>query len=62
VEYGVADKVLFGTDYPFTTLEASLAGLRNINKVVEGTGMPRVPEEVIEGIIHRDTLGLLGLS
>lgn len=62
VEYGVADKVLFGTDFPFMTLEASLVGLRNINKVVEGTGMPRVPDEVIEGIIHRDSFALLGLS
>jgi hypothetical protein len=62
VEYGVAGKVFFGTDFPFTTLEGSLAGLRGINKVVEGTGLPRVPEEVIEGIIHRDTLGLLGLT
>lgn len=62
VEYGVADKLLFGTDYPFTTVEASLQGLRNINRVVEGTGMPRVPEAVIEGIIHRNTLELLGLA
>ena len=62
VEYGIADKILFGTDYPFTTVEASIAGLRGINRVVEGTGLPRVPEEVIEGIIHRDTLKLLGLD
>jgi len=62
VEYGIADKILFGTDYPFTTVEASLAGLRGINRVAEGTGLPCVPEEVIEGIIHRDTLALLGLS
>ncbi len=62
VEYGIADKILFGTDYPFTTVEASLNGLRTINRVAEGTGLPRVPEEVIEGIIHRDTLALLGLS
>ena len=61
VEYGVADKVFFGTDYPFTTVAASLAALRGINRVVEGTGMPRVPEEVIEGIIHRDCLSILGL-
>ena len=62
VEYGVADKILFGTDYPFTTLEASLAGLRNINRVAAGTGMPRISEEVIEGIIQRDTLSLLGIA
>jgi predicted TIM-barrel fold metal-dependent hydrolase len=62
VEYGVADKVFFGTDYPFTTVEASLAGLRNINRVAEGTGMPRIPEAVIEGIIHRDSLSILGIQ
>jgi predicted TIM-barrel fold metal-dependent hydrolase len=62
LEYGVTDKILFGTDYPFTTLEASLAGLRNINRVAEGTGMPHIPEAVIEGIIQRDTLGLLGID
>lgn len=62
VEYGVADKVLFGTDYPFTTVEDSIAGLRGINRVAAGTSMPRVPEEVIEGIIHRDTLSLIGLA
>jgi predicted TIM-barrel fold metal-dependent hydrolase len=61
VEYGIADKILFGTDYPFTTVEASLNGLRAINRVAEGTGLPRVPEDVIEGIIHRDALALLGL-
>ncbi len=61
VEYGIADKILFGTDYPFTTVEASLNGLRTINRVAEGTGLPRVPEDVIENIIHRDTLALLGL-
>ena len=61
VEYGVADKIFFGTDYPFTTLESSLDGLRHINRVAEGTGMPRIPEAVIEGIIQRDTLKLLGI-
>ncbi len=61
VEYGIADKILFGTDYPVTTVEASLNGLRTINRVAEGTGLPRVPEDVIENIIHRDTLALLGL-
>lgn len=62
VEYGVAHKIFFGTDYPFTTVEGSMTGLRTINRVAEGTGFPSISEEVIEGIIHRDTLALLGLS
>jgi uncharacterized protein len=62
VEYGVAHKIFFGTDYPFTTVEASLAGLRGINRVAEGSSFPRISDEVIEGIIHRDCLTLLGLA
>jgi predicted TIM-barrel fold metal-dependent hydrolase len=62
VQYNVADKIFFGSDYPFTTVEASLAGLRSVNRVVEGTGFPRIPDEVIEGIIHRNTLELLGIA
>ena len=62
VEYGVAHKIFFGTDYPFTTVESSLNGLRGVNQVAEGTGFPRIPEEVIEGIIQRNTLELLGIT
>jgi predicted TIM-barrel fold metal-dependent hydrolase len=62
VEYGVAHKIFFGTDYPFSTLDASLHALRVVNRVAEGTGLPRVPAEVIEGIIHRNTLEIIGLG
>ncbi|MDR7419846.1 MAG: amidohydrolase family protein [Armatimonadota bacterium] len=62
VEYGVAHKIFFGTDFPFTTVEASIAALRGINRVVEGTGLPRIGDEVVEGIIHRDALELLGIE
>ena len=51
-EYKITDKIFFGTDYPFTTVEESIEGLRTINRLVEGTGLPRVAEETIEGIIY----------
>jgi predicted TIM-barrel fold metal-dependent hydrolase len=60
-EYGVWNKVLFGTDFPFTTVNASLEGLRGLNKMVEGTYLPRLDTEQIEQMIQRDALGLLGL-
>ena len=60
-EYGVWDKVLFGTDYPFTTVNATLTGLRTLNRMLEGTNLPRVDEKKIEAMIARDTLSLLGL-
>ncbi|MDW5593692.1 amidohydrolase family protein [Conexibacter stalactiti] len=62
VEYGVADKLLFGTDWPFAQLDASIAGLRAVNRFTEGTALPRVPDAVIEGILARPTLELLGLE
>lgn len=53
-EYLITDKIFFGTDFPFSTVEESLAGIRAVNGVVEGTRLPRVGAEVIEGIIHAD--------
>jgi predicted TIM-barrel fold metal-dependent hydrolase len=61
-EYGVWHKVLFGTDYPFTTVNATLEGLRKMNRMLDGTALPRLDEKKIEAMIARDTLALLGLS
>ena len=61
-EYGVWDKLLFGTDFPFTTVSASIAGLRGLNQMVAGTNLPRLNEEQIEAMITRDTLRLIGLK
>lgn len=60
-EYGVWHKLLFGTDFPFTTVNASIAGLRTLNDMLEGTRLPRLDPEQIEALIHRDSLSLLGL-
>lgn len=62
VEYGVAHKLLLGTDYPFSTIQRTLDGLRSINRICEGTGLPQIPPDVIDGIIERDSLELLGLK
>ena len=61
VEYHAEHKVLFGSDFPFTTTGDSLHGVRNLNALLAASGLPPVPGEVIDGIIHRDALGLLGL-
>jgi predicted TIM-barrel fold metal-dependent hydrolase len=58
-EYGVWDKVLFGTDYPFTTVDATVSGLRNLNGMVAGTALPRLDESALERLIHRDPMPLL---
>lgn len=61
-EYGVLDKILFGSDYPFTTPEAQIEGLRNINHFTEGTNLPRLTGEEIERLIYSPTLICLGLE
>lgn len=61
-EYGIWDKLLFGTDFPFTTVNATIDSLRQMNRMVEGTGMPRLNEAAIEAMIARDSLPLLGLE
>lgn len=61
-EYGVWNKLLFGSDYPFTTVDASIDGLRGLNDQVEGTSLPRLDTAEIEALIHRDSIIILGLS
>ena len=59
-EYGVWPKLLFGTDFPFTTVEESLAGLKNLCTIK--IDRFRVPWEKVEEVIHRNTLEMLGLE
>ena len=61
-EYGVWHKLLFGTDFPFTTVNASISGIRALNDMLEGTRLPRLDVTQIEAMIHRDSLALLGLK
>jgi predicted TIM-barrel fold metal-dependent hydrolase len=61
-EWNVLDKLLFASDYPITTPAETVYGLRGVNKIIDGTNFPRVPEEKIEEIIYRDSLAILDLS
>jgi uncharacterized protein len=62
MEYGVLDRLLFGSDYPFTTPASTIEALGKVNAMVEGTGLPRIPEAKIEAMIRRDTLDILGIG
>lgn len=61
-EYGVWHKVLFGSDYPFTTVAASLAGMRRLNGMLEGTRLPRLNTDKMEEMFHRESLKLLEIT
>lgn len=62
VEWGCTHKLLLGSDFPIATTGEAIAGLRAVNSILEGTALPRIPSELIEGIIHADALSALGLS
>jgi len=53
-------KLLFGTDYPFTTVDASVAGLRVLNGMLEGTKLPRLETAAIEAMIQARQPGAAG--
>ena len=59
-EYNVWDKLLFGTDFPFTTVNESVAGLRSLCDV--RIDRFALPSERIEELIHRDALSVLGVA
>lgn len=61
-EYGVWHKLFFGTDYPFTTVNATIDGLHKLNDMTKGTGLPKLKTEEIDALIRRDALGILGLN
>jgi predicted TIM-barrel fold metal-dependent hydrolase len=61
-EYGVWNKLLFGSDYPFTTVDASLDEMRGLNKMLEGACLPRLDMNKMEEMFERDSLRLLEIA
>ena len=61
-EYGVMDKLLLGSDFPFRAPAACIEALYSINQFSHGSSLPPVPREQLRGIVERDALGLLGLA
>ncbi|MCA1646688.1 MAG: amidohydrolase family protein, partial [Chloroflexi bacterium] len=51
MEYGVTHKLLLASDFPSATITNVINGLRSINRVVEGTQLPKISAEIQERII-----------
>jgi len=62
VEWGVTHKLLFGSDFPWSTPAATSEALGNINTITQGTNLPRIAREVIRDIVERDTVKVLRLE
>ncbi|RIK67802.1 MAG: hypothetical protein DCC65_04830 [Planctomycetota bacterium] len=61
-QFGVIDKLLFGSDFPYTSATTAIESLYRINQLVTGTNLPTVPRAQLASIVERDALGLLGIS
>ncbi|MET9263590.1 amidohydrolase family protein [Amycolatopsis sp. NPDC004079] len=61
-EWGVPHKLLLGSDFPIATTAEAMAGIRRVNDIVEGTALPKISAELIEGVIHADAVAALGLE
>ena len=54
MEYGVEHKLIFGSDFPSATPEQVMAGQMKINDILDGTNLPRMPDEMIHNILHEN--------
>ncbi len=61
-QYGVMDKLLFGSGFPYTSPARCIEALYSINHLVHGTNLPALPREELRSIVERDALRLLGIA
>lgn len=61
-EYRVMDRVLFGSDYPFSTVERTVDGLTAAVELCARLGIAPLTTETVDEIRLRDSLPLLGLN
>jgi hypothetical protein len=61
-EYRAWGKLLFGSDYPFATVDASVTGMRNLNSMLEGTALPRLDIDQMEKMFDRNSFELLEIE
>ncbi len=61
-QYGVMDKLLFGSDFPYTPAARAIESLYRLNQLVTGTNLPTIPRQFLAAIVERDALHLLGID
>ena len=61
-QFGVIEKLLFGSDFPFKAPAACIEALYSINLVSQGNNLTAIPRECLRGIVERDALTLLGIA
>jgi len=61
LDYDVTGKLLFGSDAPFQGPADAAQSFRAINTWASARGMPTIPEHIIDDILYRRPLEILGI-
>ena len=61
-QFGVMDKLLFGSGFPNDSASHGIEELYGIAHMIHETNLPTIPREQLRGIVERDALGLLGIT
>jgi predicted TIM-barrel fold metal-dependent hydrolase len=61
IDYGVQDRILFGSDFPVLRPSFCVEAFRSINETTENR-LPPIPAELIEEILFERPLALAGLG
>jgi len=57
-EWNVLEKLVFGSDYPVATPRETLEGTLAVNRILDGTSLPRVPEDALRAALEREHPGI----
>lgn len=61
-EYGVLNKLLFGSDFPFRSPATCIEALYSLNQFSHGSNLHPIPREQLRGVVECDALRLLGIA
>jgi predicted TIM-barrel fold metal-dependent hydrolase len=52
--FGEPDKLLWGSDFPACSPGTSIQAVRDVNRILEKHGLPKIPEAAIERMLHEN--------
>jgi uncharacterized protein len=61
-EYRMSERLLFGSDYPFSTVQRTVEGLRRAAALCRRLGISDITDDDIDQLCQRDALALLSIT
>lgn len=62
VAWGVADRLLLASGFPFATPAKAIEALYSVNSLTHGSQWPAIPRSVLKSIVERDALAAVGID